>query len=111
MAGYKEGFLWKCAEAGVPKDIAAHMLKIAEGGDPALQQAQAIFKDWLTNRKYTVRRAETLSGIARRNNISLQELMEANNLTSSFVRPGQILKIPIQSMQKGKGSEKDVQKG
>ena len=69
-----------------------------------LQQAQEIFEDWLTNRKITVRRAETLSGIAARNKIPLQDLMEVNNLSTAFVRPGQVLKIPNGlGKRKGKG--------
>ena len=84
----------KCHELGIPGRLAGSMLKLAEGSDPNLQQAQEIFEDWLTNRKITVRRAETLSGIAARNKIPLQELMDVNGLSTTFVRPGQVLKIP-----------------
>ena len=116
MTQYQRGFLAKCAELGVPEDAAGSLLKAAEGSngsDPSLQQAEAIFKDWLTNRRYTVRRAETLSGIAIRNKIPLKDLMEANGLKSTYVKPGQTLKIPIQSMQKkkGGGNEEGSQKG
>lgn len=105
MTEYQRGFLAKCAELGVPEDTAGPLLKIAEGSngsDPNLQQAEAIFKDWLTNRRYTVRRAETLSGIASRNKIPLKDLMEANGLSTTFVKPGQTLKIP-----NGLGKRKD----
>lgn len=115
MTEYQRGFLAKCAELGVPEGAAGSLLKMAEGSngsngsngsDPSLQQAEAIFKDWLTNRRYTVRRAETLSGIAIRNKIPLKDLMEANGLKSTYVKPGQILKIP-NGLGKRKGEDKD----
>lgn len=104
MTEYQRGFLAKCAELGVPKGAAGSLLKMAEecGSDPNLQQAEAIFKDWLTNRRYTVRKAETLSGIAIRNKIPLKDLMEVNGLKSTYVKPGQTLKIP-----NGLGKRKD----
>lgn len=112
MTEYQRGFLAKCAELGVPEGAAGSLLKMAEGSngsngsDPSLQQAEAIFKDWLTNRRYTVRRAETLSGIAIRNKIPLKDLMEVNGLKSTYVKPGQILKIP-NGLGKRKGEDKD----
>lgn len=110
MTEYQRGFLAKCAELGVPEGAAGSLLKVAEGSngsngsDPNLQQAEAIFNDWLTNRRYTVRRAETLSGIAIRNKIPLKDLMEVNGLKSTYVKPGQTLKIPNGlGKRKGKG--------
>ncbi|MDW0114022.1 LysM peptidoglycan-binding domain-containing protein [Sporosarcina saromensis] len=42
---------------------------------------------------YTVVRGDTLSGIAYRQGISVTQLMNWNNLTSSLIRVGQVLKI------------------
>ena len=110
MTEYQRGFLAKCAELGVPEGAAGSLLKIAEGSsgsDPSLQQAEAIFNDWLTNRRSTVRRAETLSGIAIRNKIPLKDLMEVNGLKSTYVKPGQTLKIPNGlGKRKSKGKDK-----
>lgn len=72
------------------------LLKIAsEGSDPNLQRASQIFQEWLTTKKHQVRRGETLSGIAKQEGVSLEELMEANNLQSvTAIKPGQVLKMP-----------------
>jgi len=80
------------------------LAKLAEGGgsDPNLQRASEIFEDWLVNRKYQVRRGETLSGIAARSGVPMEELMDVNGLASAFVKPGQILRIPS-GFAKGKG--------
>lgn len=76
------------------------LLKLAEGSggsDPQLQRASEIFQDWLTNRRHTVQRGEVLSGIARKYGIPLQEIQEANNMTTTFLKPGQTIRIPMQS--------------
>ena len=71
--------------------------------DPALARASAIFEDWMTHRRVQVRRGETLAGIARRNGVGLETLMEENNIPSATaIRPGQTLKIP-NGLGKGKG--------
>ena len=72
------------------------LLKIAsECSDPNLQRASQVFQEWLTTKKHQVRRGETLSGIAKREGVSLEELMECNNLPSvTAIRPGQVLKMP-----------------
>lgn len=73
--------------------------------DPALARASAIFEDWMTHRRVQVRRGETLAGIARRNGVGLETLMEENNIPSvTAIRPGQTLKIP-NGLGKGKGKE------
>lgn len=110
---YKLGFLSKCAELGVPRHAAEGLLKLAEGGnsDPNLQRASEIFEDWLTNRRHTVQRGEVLSGIARKYNIPLQEIQEANGLNTTFLKPGQTLRIPMQSKeQKQQASGKTLTK-
>ena len=43
---------------------------------------------------YVVKRGDSLSSIARRHGVSLDELREANDLDHSVIQPGQRLKIP-----------------
>lgn len=43
---------------------------------------------------YEIRRGDTLSGIARRNQVSVSRLKEVNNLSSESLRVGQVLQIP-----------------
>lgn len=45
-------------------------------------------------RSHTVKRNETLYGIARTYNTSVQDLTHLNNLDGEIIRPGQVLKIP-----------------
>lgn len=93
---YRSGFIAKCAEHGVSEYFANALLKRAESSDPNLQRATDIFKDWLTTKKHTVRSGEILSGIARRYNVSMDEIMKENNMTSILgIRPGQQIKIPV----------------
>lgn len=47
-----------------------------------------------TSSSYTVRRNETLGGIARRHGISVSSIQQANNLNGSTIYAGQTLSIP-----------------
>ena len=47
------------------------------------------------NEKYIVQKGDTLYGIAKKNNINPQELMEYNSLKSNLLSIGQIIKIPV----------------
>lgn len=49
---------------------------------------------WLKVRKYKVQQGDTLSEIAQRHGLTSQSLMAQNNMGSSRIRAGQILKIP-----------------
>lgn len=92
-----------CPSCGQPISKAAYdsLLKAAESSDPNLQRASEIFKDWLTTKKHTVRSGEVLSGIARKYNVSLEDIQKENNLSSVLaIKPGQQIKIPI--VQNGK---------
>lgn len=83
----------------MPMSKAAYdsILKRAEPSDPNLQRASEIFKDWLTTKKHTVRSGEVLSGIARKYNVSMDEIMKENNMASILgIKPGQQLRIPVQ---------------
>lgn len=43
---------------------------------------------------HTVVSGDTLSGIAKRYNTSVNQIKQANNLKSDLIRIGQVLKIP-----------------
>ena len=60
-------------------------------------------------RTHTVSQGESLSLIAKKNGVSVQELMNANKLTKSNVYPGEILTIP--SSAKPSGPFDFIQKG
>jgi len=47
-----------------------------------------------TSSRYTIRRGDTLSEIARRNGVDISELREMNNLNGDTIRVGQTLRIP-----------------
>jgi nucleoid-associated protein YgaU len=47
-----------------------------------------------SGRNHTVVRGDTLSGIGRRYNVGVSDLMRANNLNSDLIREGQKLTIP-----------------
>lgn len=95
MTSYQSGFLSRCRSFGIPERLANSLLKEAEGGDPNLQRATEIFKDWLTTRRHTVRSGEVLSGIARKYNVPLQDVMRENGISSTTgIRPGQSIRIP-----------------
>ena len=49
---------------------------------------------WLKVREYQVQAGDTLSEIAQRHGLGAQSLMSQNDMTSSSIRAGQILKIP-----------------
>ncbi len=51
-------------------------------------------QDVLTWQEITVRRGDTLSGIAQRNNTSIAALREANNLNGDHLAIGQVLRLP-----------------
>ena len=94
-----------CPACGQPTPMskAAYdlILKRAESSDPNLQRASEIFKDWLTTKKHTVRSGEVLSGIARKYNVSTDEIMKENNMTSILgIRPGQQIRIPVANNRK-----------
>ncbi len=47
-----------------------------------------------TTRDYTVERGDTLSGIARKEGVSVADLRAANNLSGDTIRIGQTLRVP-----------------
>lgn len=49
---------------------------------------------WLKVREYKVAKDDTLSEIAQRHRLSVKSLMAQNNIISSRIRVGQVLKIP-----------------
>lgn len=62
---------------------------------------------------YTVRRGDTLSTIAARRNLPVEEIMNANNLNSDFIKAGQELVLPIvdfKESRKDNGAKTKVEK-
>jgi len=53
---------------------------------------------------YTVRQGDTLSTIAARRNLPVEEIMNANNLNSDFIKAGQELVLPIVDFKKSKAN-------
>ncbi|MGD8176024.1 N-acetylmuramoyl-L-alanine amidase [Marinimicrobium sp. ARAG 43.8] len=47
-----------------------------------------------TGREYTITSGDTLSGIARRHNVSIDAIQRENNLDNHVIQVGQVLKIP-----------------
>jgi len=95
MTPYESGFMSRCQSFGIPEQLASGLMKLAESGDPNLQRASEIFKDWLTTRRHTVRPGEVLSGIARKYNVSMDDVMAENGMPSALaIRPGQSIRIP-----------------
>ena len=45
-------------------------------------------------RRYTVKRGDTLSAIARRHSTTVAGLRRANGISGDLIRPGQVLRIP-----------------
>lgn len=71
------------------------LLLPADRADQFLSNLEAFSGSLAASSEYEVVRGDTLGRIARRNGVSLQDLMEANNLNArSILRPGQVLQIP-----------------
>jgi len=63
---------------------------------PVVIDAPAPVRVASRTRSYTVRRGDTLSGIARRSSCSsVQDLAELNGLSRHQLKPGQVLKLPV----------------
>ncbi|ADQ14944.1 LysM peptidoglycan-binding domain-containing protein [Halanaerobium hydrogeniformans] len=56
---------------------------------------------------YTVRRGDTLSQIAARNNLKAEEIIAANDISSEFIREGQELTLPNSSTNQQSSSNRD----
>jgi len=91
--GYKRG---KTAPNGphyimVPKSNVAKLRNSLATGDIAAVQPTALAST--TTSAYKVRNGDTLSGIAKRLNVSVKELQRANNLRGANIKPGQTLSL------------------
>ena len=53
---------------------------------------------------YTVRRGDTLSTIAARRNLPVEEIMDANNFNSDFIKAGQEIILPIEDYKENNNS-------
>lgn len=59
---------------------------------------------------YKVKKGDNLSKIAKRNNISVSDLMTVNNLSDETVYPGQVLQLEIESSKQEKENQESRQK-
>jgi murein DD-endopeptidase MepM/ murein hydrolase activator NlpD len=59
---------------------------------------------------YEVRQGDTLSAIAARRNLPVEEIMNANNLNSDFIKAGQELVLPIVDFKESKASNDSTTK-
>jgi murein DD-endopeptidase MepM/ murein hydrolase activator NlpD len=57
---------------------------------------------------YTVRKGDALSTIAARRNLPVEEIMDANNLNSDFIKAGQELVLPIIDFKKSNSSKSET---
>lgn len=93
-AGYKRG---STAPNGphyimVPKSNVAKLRNSLATGDIAAVQPVALANNSGAS-AYKVRSGDTLSGIAKRLNVSVKELQRANNLRGATIKPGQTLSL------------------
>ncbi len=94
-AGYKHG---STAPNGphyimVPKSNVAQLRNSLASGDIASVQPVALAKASAEGNSYTVRKGDTLSGIASKLGVSVSSLKQQNNLRSAMVRTGQTLTV------------------
>ena len=61
------------------------------------QLATLSASDLVAYQEYQVRSNDTLSHIAKRHKVSINDIMQSNRLNSHIIRPGQTLKIPSAS--------------
>ena len=71
----------------------SQILQLPEAGITAPSTAQTQVTAPATAAYYTIVRGDTLSGIARRNGISLADLRQWNNLTGDLIFPGQQVRV------------------
>ncbi|MCP1438235.1 membrane-bound lytic murein transglycosylase D [Erwinia persicina] len=74
----------------VPKSHVAQLRNSLATGDIAAVQPTALAS---TSTSYKVRNGDTLSGIAKRLNVSVKTLQQANNLRGVNIKPGQTLSL------------------
>ena len=67
---------------------------LAVDGIVGPQTLAALQADALANQVYIVKKGDTLSHIAKAYSVSLDELIQANDLASTVIYPGQTLVIP-----------------
>ncbi len=77
----------------VPKSNAAKLRASLMKGDILTTQVAGVAKKSTSRRTYTVRSGDTLSIIASRLNVSVNELKRKNNLRGAHIKPGQTLSL------------------
>jgi len=87
--------------------------KIKPGQDLKIPRDKILTAETKTEAKktqiyYTVRRGDTLSTISARRNLPVEEIMDANNLNSDFIKEGQELVLPIVDFEKTGSSKSEA---
>ncbi|RQD76542.1 MAG: LysM peptidoglycan-binding domain-containing protein [Halanaerobium sp. MSAO_Bac5] len=75
----------------------------AIGGNDQKQEAESS--------TYTVRRGDTLSQIANRNNLKVEDIIAKNNISSDFIREGQELRLPNSTNSQQSSNNRDNSSG
>ncbi|MFU9135595.1 murein transglycosylase D [Erwinia tasmaniensis] len=93
-AGYKRGSTGPTGPhyIMVPKSNVAQLRNSLATGDIAAVQNVALASN-TTTASYKVRSGDTLSGIAKRLNVSMADLQRANNIRGGNIKPGQTLSL------------------
>lgn len=90
-----DGIFGRSTEEAV-KDFQSSQNLSVDGiaGDNTRQLLKKMISEKVSYELYVVDNGDTLSGIAKSKDLSVEEIMEFNNMTSVTIRPGQDLKIP-----------------
>ncbi len=77
-----------------PLAIAAETPVLAAPLAPSAPQSAATVTPASTSREVIVKKGDSLEKIAKAHHITVDELLKVNHLSSSFLRVGQIIKVP-----------------
>jgi hypothetical protein len=85
-----------------PRPYASYVDRMASGDSPSArraQPAQRVAEAAPTIQRYEVRRGDSLWTIARKHGVSISELRASNDLRSSRIHPGQMLRVPVRAQR------------
>ncbi len=81
-----------------PRPYAAYVQRLASAESPSqARRADRVAQSASTIETYEVRRGDSLWTIAREHGVSIAEIRASNDLRSSRIMPGQVLRVPVQS--------------